>query len=212
MQPLKTRREFLCDIGALSCVAVLNIDIIQATIPPSHTIGVLPMDLHDPEEGSINMCYLGVGKTGLKIGNMLSKHVGEVIQTTAIYRDGGSLFSCARNARFTMLERPLEKQGIVVLVSDINDPLFFDLRNYAIARSCCIWTICMVPETADKFFFDMHYAPNEILRIVRGPSFPYQDTGSFIQSILAIYKVQYSQRHDEDFANISTAAMEDLGL
>lgn len=212
MQPLKTRREFLCNAGALSCAVVFNSDIGHKMIPPSNSIGILQMDLHDPEEGPINICYFGIGKTGFKIGHKLSKHAGEAMQTVAIYRDGGSLFSCASNARFTMLQRPLEKQGIVALVGEINDPLFFDLRNYAIAHSCCIWTICMVPETADKLIFDMHYAPNEILRIVRGPSFPYQNTESFIQSIQAIYMVQHSYRHRADFDDISTAAMEDLGL
>ncbi|HQB28402.1 MAG TPA: hypothetical protein PLO29_05580 [Paludibacter sp.] len=133
------------------------------------------------------------------VGQLKKMFEEQVMQTTAVYRDGGSLFSCASDFCFTMLERPLEKQGMVVLVSDINDPLFFDLRNYVIAHSCGIWTKCMVPETADKLIYDRHYVPNEILRIIRGLSFPYKDTGSFIQSILAIFMVQYSHKHDEDF-------------
>lgn len=212
MHLLKTRQEFLFDIGALSCVAALNIDIIHTMTLPSHTIGVLQMDLHEPEEEKINICYFGVGKTGLEIGNKLSKHVGESIQSIEIYRHGGRRFSCASNVLFKMFERLLEKQGIVVLVSDISNPLFFDLRNYAIARSCCIWTICMVSETADKLISDMHYAPNEILRINRGALFPYQDMKCFIQSIQAVNMVYFRHRHQVDFIDISMTALDDLGL
>jgi hypothetical protein len=101
---------------------------------------------------------------------------------------------------------------MTILVSDMDVPIFFQLRQFVISHTPFIWTICMVSEAAEKDIFDLHYSPNEIMRLSRSKLFPYQDIEDFIQSILAIYMVQYSYTHNNDFYNIYAEALDGLGL
>ncbi|MDD5344608.1 MAG: hypothetical protein PHW12_09330 [Smithella sp.] len=211
MQALKTRREFLYDVGALSFVVAFNDTLLNKILSPLHSIGVLDIDRNDWPEEQINICYLGLGSTGMEIGNNLSEYFGTTLQKVNLRQDNWRPFSFSLNSLKDKLEASLQKQSMAVLVSDIDDPIFFDLRKCVISSVPFLWTICMASKTDEKDIFDLHYEPNEILRIARGSSFPYQDTGNFVQSILAIYQVQASLKHNDDFQDIWMEALKDLG-
>lgn len=212
MQILKTRREFLCDASAFSITVALNDSILNKILPPLHTIGAIKIDRNDWPEEQINICYLGLGSTGMEIGSRLSAYLGTPLQKVNLCQDNCLPFSFSHNSWKDKLEKHIGKKSMTVLVSDVDVPIFFELRQFVISRTPCIWTICMVSEAAEKDIYDLHYAPNEIMRISRSTSFPYQDIENFIQSILAIYMVQHSYRHNNDFSNIYAEALDGLGI
>lgn len=212
MQALKTRREFLYDAGALSFAVIFHDTLVNTILPPLHTIGLLNIDWNDWPAEQIKICYLGLGSTGMEIGNNLSEYFGTPLQKVNLRQDSWLPFSFNRNSWQNIIEKNLEKQSMAVIVSDIDDPIFFELRKLVISRTPYLWTICMASKTDEKDISDLHYEPNEILRIVRATSFPYKEPENFIQSILAIYMVQHSYKHDKDFYNICTKAMEELGI
>ena len=212
MTILKTRREFLCDIGTLSFAIAFNSNLLSKIPTLSRNLDILKMDLHRWQEEPINVCYLGSGSTGMEIGNKLSEYFGTPLQKVNLRQGNWRPFSFSINSWKDTVETNMQKQSMAVLVSDIDDPIFFDLRQFVISRAPYLWTICMASKTDEKDIFDLHYEPNEILRVARGSSFPYQDTGNFVKSILAIYQVQNSYRHNKEFYNICSEALEDLGM
>lgn len=199
MQTLKTRREFLCDASAFSMTVALNDSILNNILPPLHTIGALKIDRNDWPEEQISICYLGLGSTGMEIGSRVSAYLGKPLQKVN-FRQGNCLpLSFSHNSWEKKLQKQMGNQSMTVLVSDIDIPIFFQLRQFVIARTPCIWTICMVSETAENDVYDLHYASNEILRISRSTTFPYKNMENFVQSILAIYMVEHRYRHNNQF-------------
>ena len=212
MNELRTRREFLYDFGALSFAISLSPGLVNKLFTSPDHLTSLRLDLDKYNEEPVAISYLGIGHSGMKVGKDLSAYLGICVQAEILEKEHWLPFSFSKGSWQATLDRHLEQQNMVVLVSDVSASMFFDVRQYVLSKTPCLWTICMVAENAQRRISKLHYAPSEIMRIVRGQSFPYQNQESFIQSILAIYTVQHKYSHGADFDSISMEAMDDLGL
>ena len=212
MNVMKTRREFLYDFGSLSFVILFSDPIVKKWTSPGHNLGCFKFDRKVCLEEQINVCYLGVGRTGMGIGEKLSAHVGANIQFAKLFEDDLRPSSFNYGSWQQMLGKNLHKQDILVLVGKLDDPAFSGLRQFVIPRTPYLWTIGIAPDAAETDSPALHHVPNEILRIARGSSFPYRDPENFIQSIFAVYLVQHHYIHNDDYNDICAEALEDLGL
>jgi hypothetical protein len=212
MDLMKTRREFLYDFGSLSFVILFSDPLVKKWMSPGHNLGCFKFDRKVCQEEQINVCYLGVGRTGMGIGEKLSAHVGANIQFAKLFEDNVRPSPFNDDSSRQMLEKNLHRQDILVLVGKVDDPVFLSMRQFVIPRTPYLWTIGIAPDAAETVSPALHYVPNEILRIARGSSFPYRDPESFIQSIFAVYLVQHQYIHNDDYNVICSEALEDLGL
>ena len=212
MNVMKTRREFLYDFGSLSFVILFSDPLVKKWMSPGHNLGCFKFDRKVCQEEQINVCYLGVGRTGMGIGEQLSAHVGANIQFAKLFEDDVRPSPFNDDSSRQMLETHLQKQDIIVLVGKVDDPVFLSMRQFVIPRTSYLWTIGIAPDTAETVSPALHHVPTEILRIARGSSFPYRDPESFIQSIFAVYLVQHQYIHNDDYNVICAEALQDLGL
>ena len=211
MNVMKTRREFLYDFGSLSFAILFNDLLVKKWLSPGNNLGCFKFDRKVCPEEQINVCYLGVGGTGMDIGEKLSAHVGANIQFAKLFEDGTWPSPCNDDSWRKILGPHLQKQDMIVLVGKVDDPVFSGLRQFVIPRTPYLWTIGIAP-TPETDSHTLHHVPNEILRITRGPSFPYQDPENFIQSIFAVFLVQHQYIHNYDYNDICAEALDDLGL
>jgi len=211
MNVMKTRREFLYDFGSLSFVILFSDPIVKKWTSPGHNLGCFKFDRKVCLEEQINVCYLGVGRTGMGIGEKLSSHVGANIQFAKLFEDDVWPSPFNDDSWRQMLEKNLHKQDILVLVGKVDDPVFLSMRQFVIPRTPYLWTIGIASD-AKTVSPALHHVPTEILRIARGSSFPYRDPENFIQSIFAVYLVQHQYIHNDDYNAICAEALEDLGL
>lgn len=207
MRILKTRREFLCDLSAFSITVALNDSILNNISPPLHTIGALKIEWNEWPVGQVNICYLGLGSTGMEIGSKLSGHCETPMQKVNFHQGNRPPFSSIHNSWKDKLEKHMGKQNMTVVIGDIDDPVFLQLRQFVISRTPRIWTICMVSKKTEKNYFNLSDPPNEVMRILHRGTFPYQDIEKFIQAIIAIYMVRNSYRPNYDFYNIYSEAL-----
>lgn len=191
---------------------MFNNNLLNKIISPFHAIDLLKIEQNSWTEGQAKICYVGLGAIGMEIGNKLSGYCKIPIQKLNPHSYNGYLFSLFFSSWQDILDKHLDKQDLVVIVSDIEAPLFLELRKFIISRASSLWTICMISDTAKDDILGMHYAPNEILRINQGSIFPYRDVESFLESIMAMYHVQNSYKNNKDRNRIFVEAMEDLGI
>ena len=211
MNVMKTRREFLYDFGSLSFVILFSDPLVKKWMSPGHNLGCFKFDRNVCQEEQINVCYLGVGRTGMGIGEKLSAHVGANIQFAKLIEDDVWPSPFNDDSSRKMLGKNLHKQDILVLVGKVDDPVFLSMRQFVIPRTPYLWTIGIASD-AKTVSPALHHVPTEILRIARGSSFPYRDPENFIQSIFAVYLVQHQYIHNDDYNVICAEALQDLGL
>jgi hypothetical protein len=212
MNMMKTRREFLYDFSVLSCVILFSDPLVKKWMSPGHNLGCFNFGCKVCQEEQINVCYLGVGRTGMGGGEKLSAYVGANIQFAKLFENDVWTSPLNDESWLQMLEIHLQKQDIVVLVGKVDDPAFSDLRQFVIPRVPYLWTIGILSETFEMDRLDFHHEPKEILRLVSSSSSVFKNAESFIQSIIAIYLVQHKYIHDDDFRNICMEAFCELGI
>lgn len=212
MNIMKTRREFLCDLGLLSFIILFSDPLVNKWMSTEHDLGRLKFDRKIDKDEQIRVCYLGVGRIGMEIGEKLSRHVEAGIHFVKLSGHDVRQLPFNDGLQRQMPDMYLENQDIIVLVGNVKDPPFLELRRHVIPRAPYIWTIGIVPENDNTNTCALHHVSNEILRIARGSSFPYRDMESFMQSIFAVYLVQHRYIHLEDYYNICQEAFDDFGF